>query len=122
MRPLEGPHGLGFGEDGIDPAGELLEVAVGPRGLCSPEDACCQLAGLLVAPDIVFLVRLAITGLMGALHGASLRRVVVAVVAVFVSTVVVIPAAAPAATSLLLMLLIPPKLVAVLRVVAMHVV
>ena len=56
------------------------------------------------------------------LCGVSLRRVVVAVVAVVVSAIVVIPATAPAATSLLPMLLIPPKLVTVLRVVAMHVV
>ena len=65
VRPLEGPRGLELGVDGIDPTGELLEMAVGPWGLCPSEDACCQLMGLLVAPGVIFLVRLTITRLRG---------------------------------------------------------
>ena len=35
VRPLEGPYALRLGKGGIDPTGELLEVAVIPQGLLS---------------------------------------------------------------------------------------
>ena len=127
VRPPEGLHRLGLGEDGVDPAREQLEVAVRPRGLRPPspppEDAGRQLAGLLVTPCVVLLIWPAVMVLRRVLHGVGLRRVAVAVVAVVVAAiVVVVSATAPAATLLLLILLIPPELVAVVRVMAVHVV